>query len=82
MALALVPITPGGLGFVEAGLTTVLVLAGASTDEAILATLIYRLFSFWLPAPIGALAWAGFRLHGPAFPRPTDEPSADGPGYR
>src|SRR5688572_28552532 len=82
MALALVPITPGGLGFVEAGLTTVLVLAGASTDEAILATLIYRLFSFWLPVPIGALAWAGFRLHGPAFPRPTDEPSTDEPGYR
>jgi uncharacterized protein (TIRG00374 family) len=69
MALALVPVTPGGLGFVEAGLTTVLVLAGVPGDKAILATLVYRLFSFWLPVPIGALAWAGFRLHGPPFPR-------------
>ncbi len=69
IAFTLVPITPGGLGFVEAGLTTILVLAGVSADQAILATLIYRLFSFWLPIPVGALAWAGFRLHGPPFPR-------------
>jgi hypothetical protein len=75
MALALVPITPGGLGFVEAGLTTILVLAGVPGDQAILATLVYRLFSFWLPIPIGALAWAGFHLHGPPFPRTVpDEP--------
>jgi uncharacterized protein (TIRG00374 family) len=62
LALALVPITPGGLGFVEAGLTSILVLAGVSSDQAVLATLMYRLFSFWLPIPLGALAWAGWRL--------------------
>jgi uncharacterized protein (TIRG00374 family) len=69
LALALVPITPGGLGFVEAGLTTVLVLAGVGADQALVATLLYRLISFWLPIPVGALAWAGFHLHGPPFPR-------------
>ena len=63
LGLALIPITPGGLGFVEAGLTTILVLAGVSTDQAVLGTLLYRLISFWLPIPIGALAWAGWRLH-------------------
>jgi uncharacterized protein (TIRG00374 family) len=62
LALALVPVTPGGLGFVEAGLTSILVLAGVSSDQAVLATLMYRLFSFWLPIPLGALAWAGWRL--------------------
>lgn len=63
LGLALVPITPGGLGFVEAGLTTVLVLAGVSSEQALLGTLLYRLMSFWLPIPVGALAWAGWHLH-------------------
>ena len=63
LGLTLIPVTPGGLGFVEAGLTTILVLAGVSTDQAVLGTLLYRLVSFWLPIPIGALAWAGWRLH-------------------
>ena len=62
MALAMVPLTPGGLGFVETGLTALLVLAGAGADQAVLATLLYRLVSFWLPIPVGALAWAGWRL--------------------
>ncbi len=51
--LSMIPITPGGLGFVEAGLAGVLALAGASPDEAVLATLLYRLFSYWLPLPLG-----------------------------
>jgi len=62
IALGLVPITPGGLGFVEAGLTTLLVLAGVNADQAVVGTLLYRLASYWLPIPIGALAWAGWRL--------------------
>jgi uncharacterized protein (TIRG00374 family) len=55
-ALAIVPITPGGLGFVEAGLTGVLALAGVSAEHAVLATLLYRLFSYWLPLPAGLVA--------------------------
>jgi uncharacterized protein (TIRG00374 family) len=51
--LSMIPITPGGLGFVEAGLTGVLTLAGATPDQAVLATLLYRLFSYWLPIPVG-----------------------------
>jgi uncharacterized protein (TIRG00374 family) len=61
LALALVPLTPGGLGFVEAGLTSLLVLAGATAQEAVVATLFYRLASFWLPIPLGLLAWGGWR---------------------
>ncbi len=55
--LSRIPFTPGGLGFVEAGLTGTLVLAGLSAGDAVLATLAYRLISYWLPIPFGALAY-------------------------
>lgn len=58
--LAQVPVTPGGLGFVEAGLTATLALAGVGPGQAVLATLAYRLFAYWLQLPFGLL---GFALH-------------------
>ncbi len=54
--LGTLPLTPGGLGFVEAGLTGTLVLAGVPAGAAVVATLAYRLASFWLPIPAGAVA--------------------------
>lgn len=59
--LSSIPFTPGGLGFVEAGLTGTLVLAGLSAGDAVLATLAYRLVSYWLPIPFGALAYGVHR---------------------
>jgi uncharacterized protein (TIRG00374 family) len=59
--LAWVPLTPGGVGFVEAGLSATLVLAGIAAPLAVLATLVFRLFSFWLPLPAGAAAAIAFR---------------------
>jgi uncharacterized protein (TIRG00374 family) len=56
--LAQIPITPGGLGFVEAGLTAMLVLAGVSAGDAVLATFAYRLFQYWLPLPLGLVGLA------------------------
>lgn len=61
--LAQIPVTPGGLGFVEAGLTAMLALAGVSPGDAVLATFAYRLFSYWLPLPLGLAAYG---LHGRA----------------
>jgi uncharacterized membrane protein YbhN (UPF0104 family) len=67
--LGMIPITPGGLGFVEAGLAGLLVLAGVSAGDAAVATLAYRLVSFWLPLPVGAAAWwLARRRYGPAEP--------------
>ena len=63
MVIGMVPVTPGGLGFVETGLTGALVLAGVTADAALLATLLYRLVSFWMPIPAGALAWAGLAVN-------------------
>jgi uncharacterized protein (TIRG00374 family) len=54
--LGTLPLTPGGLGFVEAGLTGTLALAGVSGGAAVVATLAYRLVSFWLPIPAGGVA--------------------------
>ncbi len=62
VVLALIPITPGGLGFVEAGLTGVLTLAGIPPPEAVLATLLYRLAQYWLPMITGPFAYALFRF--------------------
>ncbi|MGZ8692208.1 MAG: lysylphosphatidylglycerol synthase transmembrane domain-containing protein [Gaiellaceae bacterium] len=59
--LALIPLTPGGLGFVEAGLVGTLTLAGVTAGDALLATLAYRLVSYWLPIPAGAIAYGAFR---------------------
>lgn len=60
--LGMIPITPGGLGFVEAGLTATLSLAGIGAAEALLATGAYRLSAFWLPLPAGLGAWIAFRV--------------------
>ena len=59
--LSMIPITPGGLGFVEAGLTGMLALAGVGGEQAVVATLAYRLLSFWLPLPAGGIAYLLYR---------------------
>jgi len=59
--LGMIPITPGGLGFVEAGLSATLVLAGVSPPDAVLATLAYRLVSYWLPLVAGPFAYLAHR---------------------
>jgi uncharacterized protein (TIRG00374 family) len=61
--LALVPATPGGLGFVEAGLVGTLRLAGVAAGDALTATLLYRIVAFWLPLPAGGVAYVLFRRH-------------------
>ena len=33
-----------------------------SPDQAVLATLLYRLASYWVPILFGGFAWAGWRL--------------------
>ena len=59
--LGMIPITPGGLGFVEAGLVGMLTISGIPAADALLATLAYRLFQFWLPIPAGMVAYVLFR---------------------
>ena len=58
----LVPVTPGGLGFVEAGLAHVLTLGGATHPEAHVAIVVYRLMATWIPCLAGFIALALFHL--------------------
>ncbi|MGC1419012.1 MAG: flippase-like domain-containing protein [Acidimicrobiales bacterium] len=59
--VALIPLTPGGLGIVEASLSGLLILAGVKPDSAVLATLAYRLASYWLPIMAGTVSYFMFR---------------------
>jgi uncharacterized protein (TIRG00374 family) len=60
--IAMIPITPGGLGIVEASLTGLLVLADVNSSQAALATLAYRLASYWLPLFAGPVAYGLFKI--------------------
>ena len=60
-AAGMVPFTPGGLGFVEAGLSGTLVLTGAQEDQALAAVAIYRLVSCWLPVLAGVAVYVWSR---------------------
>jgi len=55
--LASIPITPGGLGVVEGGLTALLVAYGMPTNVALASVLLYRAVSFWGLVPVGWGVW-------------------------
>lgn len=55
--MASVPITPGGLGVVEAILIPSIVGFGTAAAQASVGVVAYRLVSFWLPIPVGAIAY-------------------------
>ena len=60
--LAVLPITPGGLGVVEATLISLLVGFSLDRSTAAIAVVTYRLAQFWLPIPLGAISYASLRL--------------------
>jgi putative heme transporter len=62
--LGSIPITPGGVGFVELGLTGALVAFGASDAEALAATLIYRFLTIVPTIVLGLLSAATWKLGG------------------
>jgi uncharacterized protein (TIRG00374 family) len=60
--MAVVPITPGGLGIVESVYIPTLVGFGATRGEATLGVLSYRISQFWIPILIGAVAYLSLRV--------------------
>lgn len=52
-----VPITPGGLGLVEVGMTAGLVLAGGPESQVVAAVLVYRALTYALQVPLGAASY-------------------------
>lgn len=57
---AVIPVTPGGLGVLDATLVAMLALFGYG-DAAGLGVPTYRLAQFWLPIPFGALSYISLR---------------------
>ena len=60
------PITPGGLGIVELGLTSLLVGFGGGQAEVVAAVLVYRFLTIVPTLLLGMLAAATWRRHQPA----------------
>jgi uncharacterized membrane protein YbhN (UPF0104 family) len=73
--VALLPATPGGLGIVEASLSGLLILAGVHPSSALLATLAYRIASYWLPLLTGPPAYLLYRHR---YGRPTPRRATPG----
>jgi len=73
--LRLIPLTPGGLGPVEAALIPLLAAASTTRSGAVLATLAYRVASLWIPLLFAAPAMWWLRRHGPVR-GPELEPEA------
>jgi uncharacterized protein (TIRG00374 family) len=61
MVAAAIPVTPGGLGVIELSLASMLTFFAVGAAAAI-AVPIYRIAAFWLPIPLGAVAFASLRI--------------------
>jgi putative heme transporter len=59
--ISALPITPGGLGVVELGLTAALISAGGDEAEVAAAVLLYRALTYLLPIPIGVAMYLKWR---------------------
>jgi uncharacterized protein (TIRG00374 family) len=65
--LTAIPITPGGLGVVELGLTGTLVSFGGHNADVVAAVLLYRALTFLPPIPLGLAMSLTFRRAHPDF---------------
>jgi putative heme transporter len=68
-AVASLGLTPGGLGVVEAALSSALVATGMVGSTAIAAVLVYRIVSLWLVLAAGGLTLLG--IGGPKLDEPV-----------
>jgi uncharacterized protein (TIRG00374 family) len=60
--LAVIPLTPGGLGVIELTAASVLTGFGASGTAAAAGVLSWRAVNFWLPIPFGGASYLSLRL--------------------
>jgi uncharacterized protein (TIRG00374 family) len=65
---AAVPVTPGGVGFVEGGMVTAFVALGLTLSSATSVVVVYRLLEAWLPSVAGL----------PMLLRPPEPPATEG----
>jgi putative heme transporter len=63
--LGSVPITPGGIGVIELGLTSALVALGGANAEVVAGVLVYRFLTMVPTLALGLIAATTWRRHGP-----------------
>ena len=68
--LTFLPLTPGGLGIVEGVMVPALIGFGVPHSAALLGVIGWRLFEYWLPIPVGGIAYASLRFGGRRQRRP------------
>ena len=77
--LSALPVTPGGLGVVELGLTAGLVAAGGDEAKVVAAVLVYRALTYLLPIPLGMATYVVWRRNTswrqPSVAEPADAPA-------
>ncbi|GAA1613838.1 hypothetical protein GCM10009828_047370 [Actinoplanes couchii] len=71
-----IPLTPGGLGVIEASLLAGLTAAGATATESLGIVIGYRLISFWLMLPAGLAGYLHLRSRKRATPAGPREPAS------
>ncbi|HEV2754573.1 MAG TPA: lysylphosphatidylglycerol synthase transmembrane domain-containing protein [Actinomycetota bacterium] len=59
--ISALPITPGGLGVVELGLSAALVAAGGDEAGVVAAVLVFRALTYLLPVPLGLVLYVKWR---------------------
>ena len=74
MTVNLLPLLPGGVGSVEAGLIAALLAFGEPGAEVVVSVLAYRLIGFWLPTIPEAVAFVQLWRTVARWPRAADEP--------
>jgi putative heme transporter len=85
--LSTIPLTPGGVGFVEAGSAGLLVSFGAPNEAALAAVLLYRTFTYLFEIPLGGIGWLTWAVRtswrrpaGSRAQQATVAPTAAAPG--
>ncbi|SNY23974.1 lysylphosphatidylglycerol synthase transmembrane domain-containing protein [Paractinoplanes atraurantiacus] len=81
-AVRQIPLTPGGIGLIEASLLSGLLAAGAPQAGAAAVVLAYRVISFWLVLPLGLAAYLRLRrlTLGPGRPTVSARTGCGPPG--
>jgi len=69
-ALGVLPVTPGGLGLVEGSLIPALIAFGGPSRAVLLGALSWRLVEFWVPIPVGGVAYLSLRVQDRFAPLP------------
>jgi uncharacterized protein (TIRG00374 family) len=70
---AWLPITPSGLGITEAIIIPALVAFGSQRSEVVLGILTWRVLAYWLPIPLGAVAYGSLRSGNRKRRKQTDQ---------